>query len=171
MHARSRQLQASAACYRKVLSINRKEPHANANLLTIFKQTGEFQAAKDLIDSLDEEQRCHPSIRKSIADLRIAEGDSVEASHHLAELATSQPGKPDNWLNWAASLKGLKFTVAPTLFLKRGFQFNPEDLNLWLALEQALCEMCYLKLLKEFANCISLTLTLGIANNFLIDSF
>ena len=39
-------------------------------------------------------------------------------------------------------VKGLKYTVAPTQILKQGLIFNPNDNNLWLALEQALCEMC-----------------------------
>ena len=75
----------------------------------------------------------------------MAQGDNDEASHHLSELASSHPCRAENWLNWAASLKGLKFTVAPTQILKRGLQFNPNDRNLWLALEQALFEMCNFK--------------------------
>ena len=71
------------------------EPRATANLLTIYKQTGEFQAAEELIDALDEEQLQHPDIRKAIADLRIAEGDNVAASHHLAELAASHPNRAE----------------------------------------------------------------------------
>ena len=141
-HARSGHLNASGSCYRKVLSINPNEPRAKANLLTICKQTGEFEAAQNMISALNEKESRHPDIIKAIADIRIAEGDSVTASHHLAQLAGSHPGRPENWLNWAASLKSLKFTVAPALILKRGLQFNPEDKNLWLALEQSLSEMC-----------------------------
>ena len=91
---------------------------------------------------LSEKQLQHPDICKAIADLRIAEGDQVSASHHLAKLAANNPGRPEYWLNWSASLKGLKYTVAPTQILKQGLIFNPNDNNLWLALEQALCEMC-----------------------------
>ena len=43
VHARLGDLSASANCYRRVLSINPNEPRATANLLTIFKQTGDFQ--------------------------------------------------------------------------------------------------------------------------------
>ena len=66
----------------------------------------------------------------------------MTASHDLKELASCYPDRAEHWLNWAASLKSLKFTVAPELILKRGIQFNPEDNNLWLALEQILFEMC-----------------------------
>ena len=89
--------------------------------------TGEFESAHTLIDSLDKEQRQNPDVLKAIADLTIAENNNVEASHYLAELATSHPSRAAHWLNWAASLKGLKFTVAPVQILKRGLQFNPED--------------------------------------------
>ena len=145
VHARSGKLRASASCFQKVLAINPNEPRATANLLTIFKQTGEFEAAEEVISALGEGQGEHPDIRKAIADLKIAEGNNVEASHHLSELAASHPNRAENWLNWAGSLKGLKFTVAPAQILKRGLQFNPDDRNLWLALEQALFEMCNFK--------------------------
>ena len=74
-----------------MLSIDPSESRANANLLTIFKQTGEFQAAQALIDGLNQEQRQHPDIRKAIADLKIAEGDNMAISNHLADLASSNP--------------------------------------------------------------------------------
>ena len=45
VHARAGQLKASATCFQKVLSIDPTEPRATANLLTIFKQTGEFEKA------------------------------------------------------------------------------------------------------------------------------
>ncbi|WP_226412902.1 tetratricopeptide repeat protein [Synechococcus sp. MU1642] len=149
IHARAEKLEESKDCYRKVLSINPDQPHAKANLLTILKQQGEFQAAQTLVDSLSKFQQKHPDIRKAVADLRMAEGDCVTASHILAELAGDSPGKPEHWLNWAASLKSLKFTVAPALILKRGLQYNPNDNNLWLALEQALCEMCNLEAARK----------------------
>ena len=116
VHARAGQLQASKACFQKVLSIDPNEPRAKANLLTIYKQTGEFQAADALIDALDLVQRQDPDIRKAIGDLKLAEGDNVAASHHLASLAASHPNRAEHWLNWAASLKGMKFTVAPHKF-------------------------------------------------------
>ena len=142
VHARAGQLQASKASYQKVLSIDPNEPRAKANLLTIYKQTGEFQAADALIDALDLVQRQDPDIRKAIGDLKLAGGDNVAASHHLASLAASHPIRAEHWLNWAASLKGMKYTVAPTQILKRGLLFHPNDRNLWLALEQAFFEMC-----------------------------
>ena len=132
----------SASCYQKVLSIDPNESGAKANLLTIYKQTGEFEIAEELINSLAKKEFQNPDILKSIADLSITKGDNVAASHYLAELATKYPNRAAHWLNWAAALKGLKFTIAPVLILKRGLQFAPEDKNLWLALEQALFEMC-----------------------------
>ena len=35
------------------------------------------------------------------------------------------------------------------MILKRGLQFNPDDKNLWLALEQALFEMCNFSAAKK----------------------
>ena len=129
MHARLGDFSASANCYRRALSINPNEPRATANLITIYKQTGEFQPAQELISALSEEQHQHPDILKAIADLKSAEGDNVSASHYLAGLASSHPNRAANWLNWAASLKSMKFTVAPARILKRGLQFNPDDRN------------------------------------------
>ena len=134
---KSRTAPSEQGLFSKVLSIDPNEPRAKANLLTIYKQTGEFQAADALIDALDLVQRQDPDIRKAIGDLKLAGGDNVAASHHLASLAASHPNRAEHWLNWAASLKGMKFTVAPTRILKRGLLFHPNDRNLWLALEQA----------------------------------
>ena len=142
VHARLGQHKESAFCYKKVISINPNESRATANLITIYKRTGEFESAQEVINNLSEEKIQDQNIKKAIADLRIAEGDSVTASHYLAQLAASNPEEAANWLNWAACLKSLKFTVVPTLILKRGLVFNPEDMNLWLALEQAFVEMC-----------------------------
>ena len=146
------QLKTSEKLLPKALTINPNEPLAKANLLTIFKQKGDFEAAHQLIGTLSEELRQHPNIRKAIADISLAEGDSVTASHYLSELAISNPNRADSWLNWAASLKSLKFTVAPALILKRGLQFNPEDKKLWLALEQALFEMCNFKAAQKICD-------------------
>ncbi|TCD58125.1 O-linked N-acetylglucosamine transferase, SPINDLY family protein [Synechococcus sp. BS55D] len=142
VQGRSGHFSASSACFRKVLALEPREHRAAANLITLFKQTGDFDSANQLIQELNREQTNNPDIRKAIADLRLAEGDNVGASHLLAKLASSHQSRAEIWLNWAASLKGLKFSVAPTQILKRGLQFNPEDHNLWLALEQALCELC-----------------------------
>ena len=76
----------------------------------------------------------------------------MTASHYLAALAGSHPDRAANWLNWAASLKSLKFTVAPTNILKQGLKFNPEDDNLWLALEQAVFEMCNFEAAEKICN-------------------
>ena len=45
VHGRSGNLIASTFCYEKVLSINPNEPRAKANLLTIYKQKGDFKQA------------------------------------------------------------------------------------------------------------------------------
>ena len=42
VHARIGQHKESAFCYKKVISINPNESRATANLITIYKRTGEF---------------------------------------------------------------------------------------------------------------------------------
>ena len=81
-------------------------------------------------------------IYESYCGFMHSEGDNVGAAHHLSELAKKYPYRAEIWLNWAANLKALKFTIAPAKILKRGLQFAPNDENLWIALEQALFEMC-----------------------------
>ena len=128
-----RTAQSEQGLLSKVLSINPNEPRAKANLLTIFKQTGEFKAAQDLIDALDEGAATasrYPQGHRRPKDRRRRQRDSKP----LPSSSLPKPSKPSrNWLNWAASLKSLKFTVAPTKILKRGLQFNPEDNNLWIS--------------------------------------
>ena len=84
MYARSGQLQASESCYQKVLSIEPSENHAKANLITIYKQTGDFEKAHLLISQLTEQNLQDADIRKAIGDLKITEGDHVGASHYLS---------------------------------------------------------------------------------------
>ena len=120
----------------------RKSPVPQPIFSSFLSKQEISKGAQALIDALDERQKKDPDIRKSIADLKTAKGENLTASHDLKELASCYPDRAEHWLNWAASLKSLKFTVAPELILKRGIQFNPEDNNLWLALEQILFEMC-----------------------------
>ena len=47
------------------------------------------------------------------------------------------------------------------LILKRGLQFNPNDSNLWLALEQALFEMCDFEAAQRICNLKSHDTDLG----------
>ena len=93
VHGRVGHLTDSAACYKKVLSINKNEPQAKANLLTIYKQKGDFEQAHKLINSLGKEEQQQPDVLKAIADLLICEGDNTAASHHLAALATKHPNR------------------------------------------------------------------------------
>ena len=94
VHGRSGDLTASISCYRKVLSINKNEPRAKANLLTIYKKRGEFE--KHIINKFsNKEDHQQPDVLKAIADLLISEGENVEASHHLAVLAKAIQTEPN----------------------------------------------------------------------------
>ena len=72
---------ASTTRFQKAFN-QRKEPTAIANLVTVFKQA-ENQRAQELIDSLSEKLRRNPSINKSIADLKIAEGDNIQQAFNF----------------------------------------------------------------------------------------
>ena len=51
-NGRTGRFESQQLCYKKVLSIDPNETRAKANLITVFKETGEFEKANDLINSL-----------------------------------------------------------------------------------------------------------------------
>ena len=59
-------------CYKKVISINPNESRATASLITIYKRTGEFQSAQEVINNLSEEKIQDQNI-KAIAILESLE--------------------------------------------------------------------------------------------------
>jgi len=112
-----------------------------ANRINLLKDLGRLDQAEQLWNSLDHNRRQHVAVRGALAGLRLAQNQAAQASVLLAKLCEEQPQEPTHWLNWAACLRGLKFTVAPTAVLQRALLHHPQHWELQEALAQALAEM------------------------------
>jgi len=140
-HARLRQLPEALDAFNKAQQLDPGDPQMLANRITVLKDLGRFSDAQTLIDELTQEQLLQPDIANAIAGLWMAQNKLVEASQLYQQLAAQRPECATHWLNWAASLRGLRHTVAPHRILQRGLQHQPEDLELQQALAQILAEM------------------------------
>ncbi len=140
-HARLRQLPDALDAFNKAQQLDPDDPQLLANRITVLKDLGRFADAQTLIDKLTPEQHQQPDIANAIAGLWMAQDKLVEASALYQRLAAQRPQCAAHWLNWAASLRGLRHTVAPHRILQRGLQHQPGDLELQQAMAQILAEM------------------------------
>ena len=112
-----------------------------SNRITVLKDMGRLEEAQRLWEQLDAAAQGGLGARAALAGLRMAQLRYDEASQLLAALASEEPQQPLHWLNWAACLRALNFTVAPCKILQRGLQWAPLQITLQQALAQGLAEM------------------------------
>ena len=112
-----------------------------ANRITILKDLGHFEKAETLYMKLSVSQQLQADIAQAMAGLWMAENKLVEATGLYQHVCQLKPDVAGYWLNWAAALRGLRYTVAPYRVLQRGLCNNPENPDLQEALQQTLAEM------------------------------
>ena len=139
--ARLGDLGAALAAFKRAQELDPADKRMSANCITILKDLGRYEEAETIWKGLDKKQRRDPNLRGAMAGMRMGQNQMMEAAELLADLAKEEPQQPVHWLNWAACLKGLKYTVAPYQILKQGVKLNPSNLDLQEALGQALAEM------------------------------
>ena len=81
-------------------------------------------------------QQLQADIAQAMAGLWMAENKLVEATGLYQHVCQLKPDVAGYWLNWAAALRGLRYTVAPYRVLQRGLCNNPENPDLQEALQQ-----------------------------------
>lgn len=113
-----------------------------ANRISLLKDLGRIEEAACLLVGLSEEVLSSVPIRNSRAGLLLATRKAAEASIEYQKLCIATPEDSSCWLNWAASLRSLKYTVAPHKVLKAAIQFHPNSIDLYEALAQGYAEMC-----------------------------
>ncbi len=120
-----------------------------ANRINLLKDLGRLEEAEQLWNSLDDGRQRGLAVRGALAGLRLAQNQPEQASLLLAALCEEQPQEASHWLNWAACLRSLKYTVAPVVLLKHGLLHHPQRWELQEALAQALAEMGSLNATKR----------------------
>jgi predicted O-linked N-acetylglucosamine transferase (SPINDLY family) len=134
-------LHEALAAFERAQELDPADARMAANRITILKDLGQLEQAQQLWEQLPEDQQRQGDVRGALAGLQMARNQLEQASQVLSVLAIEEPQNPLHWLNWAACLRGLKFTVAPHRLLLRALQRHPQHLELQQALSQSLAEM------------------------------
>ena len=112
-----------------------------ANRITILTDIGDFEKAESLIMELSEDQQSQVVIAQAKAGLMMSQKKLVEATQLYQYICRLNPVNANYWLNWAAALRGLRWTVAPHRILKCALCFEPTNEDVQEALLQILAEM------------------------------
>ena len=112
-----------------------------ANRITILTDIGDFEKAESLIMELSENQQSQVVIAQAKAGLMMSQKKLVEATQLYQYICRLNPVNANYWLNWAAALRGLRWTVAPHRILKCALCFEPTNEDVQEALLQILAEM------------------------------
>ena len=139
--ARRGDLGGALQAFERAQAIDPSDSRMAANRITVLKDLGRLDEAEALWGTLAPPQQQDPGVRGALAGLRMAQNQMVEAAQLLAQLSDSHPNEPLHWLNWAACLRSLKYTVAPHRVLQRGLRWHPQHWDLQQALAQSHAEM------------------------------
>jgi len=139
--AKQRQLEEALQAFTQADGLCSDEGQMAANRINLLKDLGRLEEAEAIWRELPRQKQQHAAVRGALAGLYFAQNQPERASLLLAELCAEAPQEPSNWLNWAACLRSLKYTVAPAVVLKRALLHHPEQWDLQEALGQALAEM------------------------------
>lgn len=135
------QLEAALHAFERADQLEIDQGQMAANRINIMKDIGRLEEAVQLWNSLSAEKKATTALQGALGGLLIAKNKPGEASNIYAELCRKKPAEASHWLNWAACLRSLKYTVAPAKILKRGLLYQPKQWELQEALTQAIAEM------------------------------
>ncbi|NBU72099.1 MAG: tetratricopeptide repeat protein, partial [Bacteroidetes bacterium] len=140
-HSRQGELEQALRAFEKAQELEPSDAGMAANRITVLKDLGRLEEAEQIITSLPLPDRNQKDLRGAEAGLLIAQNRMEDAAKILELLTQEEPQQPAHWLNWAACLRSLKYTVAPYQVLKGGLRFCPDHCDLVQALSQSLAEM------------------------------
>lgn len=113
-----------------------------ANRITLLKDAGRVEDARKVLNAFpDGVERNRVELRGAEATLLMAEQRFEDAVAVLEPICWHHPEQPLNWLNLAASLRGLRLTLAPDVVLRRALQWHPGHNDLQQAWLQSLGEL------------------------------
>ena len=140
-YSRQGELEQALRAFKKAQELEPGDARMAANQITVLKDLGRLEEAEQIINSLAPPNRNQKDLRGAEAGLLIAQNRMEEAAKILELLTKEEPQQPVHWLNWAACLRSLKYTVAPYQVLKGGLRFCPDHSDLVQALSQCMAEM------------------------------
>ena len=151
--AKNNKLHEALEAFKKANEIDPEDLDVLANRITLLKDLGNFNEAEKLINELSSEKRLHIDIAQATAGMLMAQNKLVEATHLYRYICEKSPKNANYWLNWAAALRGLRWTVAPYRILKRALCYEPSSKDVQEAILQIIGEMSRSDLSKR---CIDL---------------
>ena len=139
--AKSGKLDEALESFKEANKIDSKDLEVNSNIITILKDLGRFREGEELFEKLTSEEKLDVDIAQSRANLLMAQNKLTEASKIYQYICRKRPNNANYWLNWAATLRGLRHTVAPMRILKRALCYSPFNKDVQEALLQIFAEM------------------------------
>ena len=140
-YAKGRNLNDALQAFEKANEIDPQDNGVISNRITLLKDIGRFDDANQLIKGLSNEQQLKVDIAQATAGLMLAQNKLVEATKLYQHICTKEPVNSYYWLNWAAALRALRWTVAPYRILQRALCYEPLSEDIQEALLQILSEM------------------------------
>jgi len=140
-YSRQGDLEQALKAFEKSQELEPGDARMAANRISVLKDLGRLEEAEQIINSLAPADRNQKDLRGAEAGLLIAQNRMEEAVKILELLTQEEPQQAAHWLNWAACLRSLKYTVAPYQVLKGGLRYCPDNSDLVQALSQSLAEM------------------------------
>ncbi len=149
--ARIQRLNEALFAFTKAHELNKSDFRMAANRISLLKDLGKLDEAEEVWREISPEQKSVKEIRGALAGLKLAQNKPEEATLLLSNLCQEEPEQEAHWLNWAAALRSLKYTVAPRRVLQMALQYHPQDWSLQEAYGQILAEMGLIEEAKRLA--------------------
>ena len=140
-YAKSRNLNNALDAFEQANKIDPNDLEVTSNRITVLKDLGRLRDAELLINNLSPEKQLDVNIAQATAGLLMEQNKLVEATYFFRRICEEKPEQANYWLNWAAALRGLRWTVAPYKILQRALCYEPLNENVQEALMQILAEM------------------------------
>ena len=130
-YAKGKNLGDALQAFEKANEIDPEDNRVISNRITILKDIGRFDDAELLVKNLSRVKQLQVDIAQATAGLLMAQNKLVEATKLYQHVCEKKPINSLYWLNWAAALRGLRWTVAPYRILKRALCYDPlsEDIQ------------------------------------------
>ena len=140
-HAKARQPKNALEAFNQANTIDPEDLEVTSNRITLLKDLGRLSEAESLINKLSAKNQQNVDIAQATAGLFLAQNKLTEATKIFQDICHKKPRNANYLLNWAATLRGLRWTVAPHRILKRAHCCDPSNQDVHEALMQILSEM------------------------------
>ncbi len=141
LEAKRNNLQEAYEYFVKALALDPLDLTVRSNTIAILTDLGKTSEAQKILESTEDIDRNSAMMMGALSGILVKDGKYVEATHVLKKLCEMNPLDHTKWLNWASSLRGLKYTLSPLRVLKWALVYHPTNYDLQEALAQGYAEI------------------------------